>query len=444
MTSDTIHIRGSASLRGVVRPLGDKSIALRNLIVLSLAEGASELSFVPDSTDVRATISALERLGVRIERREGHGVRVNGVGLRGFRMPTEAIDCGAAGTLMRMLAGVLSAQHFGSRLDGDATLRRRSMSTLIAPLRARGAHISGTARFESQELFAPLSIAPLVESESLAGIDFRAEIPSAQVKSSLLLSGLYANAPTVIAEPLMTRDHTERLLLELGVRVESVGTMTCLTPSARPLQSRDASLPADASSTAALIAAAVVTRGSQVAIDDALVNPTRTGFLDTLMRCGANVIHEPRGDLAGEPVARIEVSSSRGIRAMRVGGEQATRMIDEIPVAAAVAAFASGESMFRDADALRGKESDRIESTAAVLRAFGVGVKELADGLVVVPPERIAGADVTLPPDHRIAMAACVLALGAEGPSVLRGASCVEKSYPELFRDLRALGAQIE
>ncbi|MCA9603874.1 MAG: 3-phosphoshikimate 1-carboxyvinyltransferase, partial [Myxococcales bacterium] len=349
-----------------------------------------------------------------------------------------------SGTTMRMLSGLLVAQHFGTRLVGDASLSRRPMRRVIDPLRARGGHIAGVAGKKPGEMYPPLSIAPLVEGERLRPFQYEMPVASAQVKSALLLSGLYAAGPTAISEPTLSRDHTERMLMALGVPLDTAGPAVILHVDEwnRRWDGFEWHVPGDPSSAAFVAAAAAIVEGSDVTLEGVCTNPTRTGFFEALDEMGARGGVVPKGDAAGgEPVGDIHVLAS-SLVARSVGGERITRMIDEVPILVAMAARAKGVTEVRDAAELRVKESDRIATMAKVLAAFGIECEELDDGMRVhggVP----RGAHVQSDDDHRIAMSAAVLALVAEGETIIDDVECVETSFPGFAALFRSLGADI-
>jgi 3-phosphoshikimate 1-carboxyvinyltransferase len=425
---------------------GDKSIGHRALLFGALAEGRSVVRGLSGGLDNASTAGAFGAMGVRYEFAEGGVARIDGVGLDGLRMPSGHLDCGNSGTTMRLLAGVLAAQKFGTRLVGDASLTRRPMRRVVDPLRARGAHIAGVKGKKEGEHYPPLSVAPLVDGERLTGLELRTEVASAQVKSALLLSGLWADGPTAIAEPTLSRDHTERMLLALGAPLEAYGAMCVLDPSrwaARRFPAFEWDVPGDISSAAFFVAAAAMVPGSEIEIEGVGVNPTRTGILDALrgMRARTDVV--PRGDAAGnEPVAVIAAGHG-ALAPTRIGGEMIARMIDEVPIFAALATCANGRTEVRDAEELRVKESDRIATMAAVLRAFGGDVVELEDGLTIHGGRPLKAAHVASQGDHRIAMSAVVLGLVADGETVVDDVECVDTSFPGFASLLRSLGADV-
>ncbi|UCH30482.1 MAG: 3-phosphoshikimate 1-carboxyvinyltransferase [Myxococcales bacterium] len=439
------RVRRSGPLRGAVRVPGDKSIGHRSLIFGALGRGMSRITGLSEGLDNAATRQAFCSMGVTIESTD-EVTSVHGVGLHGLRMPSDVVDCGNSGTTMRLLAGLLSGQRFGTRMVGDESLTRRPMGRIIKPLRARGAHIAGTAGPKPDELYPPISIAPLIEGEALKGIEYAMPVASAQVKSALLLSGLYASGPTALEEPVLSRDHTERMMLALGVPLQTAGASVLLDPNVdwdagwEPFEWH---VPGDPSSAAFPLLAAAMVPGSQVSVEDVCVNPTRTGLIDWLRLVGANVTHRPSGHGAGdEPMAELTVAHGP-IRASVAGGELIVRMIDEIPAVCALAAVANGQTEIRDAAELRVKESDRIATMAEVLGAFGVPCEELPDGIVITGGGALHGAHIESRGDHRIAMSAALLGMLAEGESVIDGAEAVDTSFPGFVSLLRSLGADI-
>lgn len=320
------------------------------------------------------------------------------------------------------------------------------MKRIIEPLRARGANIAGSLRLESTELYPPLSVAPLLESEALASVEIELPIPSAQVKSALLLSGLYADGFTAIAEPLLSRDHTERMLVALGAPLERIGSMLMFDPTDWPRrwEGFDWTMPGDISSAAFLLAAGLVTDSADLTVEGVGLNPTRTGFLDALRPMGACVHAYPGAEAcADEPCGAIRLSEGRALTSGRIGGELTLRMIDDVPAFAAVCAIASGTSELRDADELRVKESDRIATTCEVLRKFGVVCDELDDGLRIRGGAPLRGAHIDPKGDHRIAMMATILGLVASGETTIDHAECIGVSFPSFVSTLRELGAAI-
>ena len=439
-----LRVRRSGPLRGTIRVPGDKSIGHRALVLAALAEGPSTIRNLSGGLDNLATAAALRAMGVGVE--VGDSVaHVAGVGLHGLRMPTGVIDCGNSGTTMRLLAGLLVAQQFGTRLVGDASLSRRPMRRVVEPLRARGGHIAGVSGRDGGEVYPPLSVAPLLPGETLLGLEVEMPVASAQVKSALLLSGLYARELTAIREPTLSRDHTERMLAALGVPLETMGPMVVLDPKAfrGGWDAFDWEIPGDLSSAAFVIAAACAVPGSAVTIERVGVNPTRTGFLDVLASMRARVGSMPKGVTeGGEPIADVLAGSGQ-LAGAHASGELLTRMIDEVPALAALCAVARTPSEIRDAAELRVKESDRLAAMAGVLRAFGATADELDDGLRISARTALHGAEVSSGGDHRVAMAAVVLGLVAEGDTVVDDVDCIDTSFPGFATLLAGLGADI-
>lgn len=441
-------------VRGPCRPLrgelslpGDKSIGHRALLFGALGRGESRVRGLSAGLDNRATAEAFRALGVNL-RTDGDDVLIEGVGLDGLRMASGPLDCGNSGTTMRLLAGLLAGQRFGSRLVGDASLSRRPMMRVLGPLRARGALVAGVGGAKPDEVYSPLSIAPLVEGESLSGLEYDMPVASAQVKSALLLSGLYAAGDTSLAEPYVSRDHTERMLMDLGAPIAVAGSLVRLSaPSAAGFAGWDAfdwEVPGDLSSAAFPLVAALIVPKSRVRLCRVGTNPTRTGLLDALRAMGARVERQSLGAAAGgEPFAQLEAAYG-GLRPGLVAGELLVRMIDEVPVFAALAATVDGTTEIRDAAELRVKESDRLGAMAQTLSAFGARVEELPDGLRVHGGAPLHGARVESHGDHRVAMAAAVLGLVATGETVIEDADCVRTSFPEFTPSLRTLGADLE
>ena len=445
-------------LRGVVRVPSDKSIGHRAVILAALAEGTSTLKRFSFGEDNVSTLRCFEAMGVAhevIDRDEIKGgvVRVHGAGLFGLKPPRDArpLDCGNSGTTMRLLSGLLSAQSFGSTLVGDESLSRRPMRRVLEPLRARGALCKGRAITTSKgkdDETAPIVIAPLLEGEELGEIEVSLPVASAQVKSALLLSGLYAHGHTIVQEPTLSRDHTERMLARAGVPLRAVGPVVHLDPAGWDgrIESFELEIPGDLSAAAFLVIAANVVAGSVVRVVDVGINPTRTGALDVLraMRGGCEIT--PKGERGGEPIATLDAEEADALTATPIGGELVPRAIDEIPILCVAAACAKGTTVIRDAAELRVKESDRIAAMADVLRAFGVEARELPDGMEIVgrPSGPLKAATVDARSDHRIAMSAAILALRADGPSTVRGVENVATSFPTFTRTLRDLGADIE
>jgi 3-phosphoshikimate 1-carboxyvinyltransferase len=428
-------------LVGSVPVPSDKSIGHRALLLGALCEGTTVIRNFAGGADNDSTALALSAMGVSIERKEREA-RVKGVGLFGLGEPSVPLDCGNSGTTMRLLCGALSAQPFRSMLVGDASLSRRPMRRVVEPLRSRGAVIEGNA--SANDIVAPLIIGPL--SGHLRELQVALPVASAQVKSALLLSGLWAHGATRLREPTVSRDHTERLLFMLGAPIRTVGPLVELDPAGwdGKMKAFDVELPGDLSAAAFLLLAAQIVAGSRIDVRHVGTNPTRTGILEIARDMGAGVLVEPGGDRNGEPVGTLHIQTGN-MHSTRIGGELVARAIDEIPVAAALAAIAHGETVIADAEELRVKESDRIAAMCAVLRAFGVECEEKEDGMIVRGrEERLEACVVDSRGDHRIAMCAAVLALGAKGPCRIGDVDNIVTSFPRFVGTLRALGARVD
>lgn len=401
-----------------------------------LAEGRTEISGLLEAADVQNTAAAVRRFGAKVERvSEGRWV-VDGAG--GFSQPSEVIDCGNSGTAARLLVGAACGYKLSARFDGDASLRKRPMNRVIAPLTQMG------ARFDTQNQKLPLTL----HGAQLKGITYRSPVASAQVKSAVLLAGLQAEGDTVLIEPERSRDHTERMLKVFGADIENIEIDGGLHPRVRAstLTGAPIYVPADPSSAAFPAAAALILGKSQVRIDDVLVNPLRTGFFETLLEMGAKIAYEERSDPIGEPIADLLVSATK-LHGANPPARRAPSMIDEFPILAVVAAFAEGETRIVGAEELRVKESDRITVMVDGLRACGVDAEELPDGLIVRghgPKSVRGGCSIRTFDDHRIAMSFLVLGLGAKEPVTVDDADMIGTSFPGFADLMRGLGADIE
>ncbi|MBX3193081.1 MAG: 3-phosphoshikimate 1-carboxyvinyltransferase [Labilithrix sp.] len=452
MTDIVVHPLDKPLVGSVPVP-SDKSIGHRALLLSSLCEGKSKITGFSYGEDNVSTANAMRAMGLVIDDvatsagKAAGEIHVTGGGLFGLRAPNDALDCGNSGTTMRLLTGLLAAQRFASTLVGDASLMKRPMKRVVGPLRSRGAVIDGKPHPTKEgDLLPPLVVGPLPEGKHLEALEYESPVSSAQVKSAVLLSGLYAHGGTWFKEPTLSRDHTERMLHALGVPLRTMGTMIELDPGNwdGKMPAFDVAIPGDASAAAFLLVAAQITPGSRVTVRGVGTNPTRTGLFEIARHMGAGLEIVPQGDQAGEPIGEI-TAWSQPLRGVLVGGELVPRAIDEIPIACALAARASGTTTIRDAEELRVKESDRIATMAAVLRAFGVTCEELPDGLVIEGREGpLQPAEIASKGDHRIAMTAAVLALLGSGPSRVTDCDCIATSFPRFVGTLRALGARID
>lgn len=406
---------------------GDKSISHRAIMFAALANGRAEITGFLPGEDCLSTMKAFQQLGIRIERTDETTVIIEGK--RGhFTAPSGDIDCGNSGTTMRLMCGILAAQPFRSRLTGDASLSKRPMKRIIDPLTQMGAKITA----EGEKGSAPL----VIEGGPLKGIEYTSPVASAQVKSAVLLAGLFAKGTTTVTEPVLSRDHTERMLAWHLVRPRRNGLSVSVS-GGQTLESRDFAVPGDISSAAFWLVAAAAHPGSHLLIKDVGLNPARTGVLAVLIRMGAHV-SEIVEHSECEPSGTVEVRGTK-LRATTIGGAEIPNVIDELPILAVAAALAEGRTIIKDAHELRVKETDRIAAVATNLRAFGVQVDEKEDGMEIEGGAKLRGATVESFGDHRIAMASAILATFADGPSHIRDTACVDTSYPGFYEMLRKL-----
>jgi 3-phosphoshikimate 1-carboxyvinyltransferase len=430
-------------LRGRVRVPGDKSISHRALLLGALADGVSRIRGFLPCGDCLATLACLRALGIEVtpipgpSPYEGEGslttLVVHGRGLRGLQAPAAPLNCARSGTTMRLLAGILAGQSFASALTGAPQLLRRPMRRIVEPLRRMAADIEDTGGH------APLTVC----GRRLRGCDHTLPIASAQVKSALLLAGLYAGGPTTIHQPGPARDHTELMLAAMGAAIETTGLTVTLAPSPSPLAPLSSlTVPGDISSAAFPLVAATLLPGSEVTIEGLGVNPTRTGLLDVLRAMGAELALDNEHEQRNEPVADVTVRAS-GLAGVEIGGDTVVRMIDEFPVLAVAATQAHGATLVRDAAELRVKETDRIAVLVTELRALGAHVDALPDGFIIEGPTPLHGAVVDSHGDHRLAMALAVAGLIAEGEVVIENVDCIADSFPGFVKVLRGVGAEV-
>jgi 3-phosphoshikimate 1-carboxyvinyltransferase len=420
-------IKKAAPIRAEITVPGDKSISHRSIMLAALANGPSTVTGFLPSEDCLSTMKAFQQLGVEIERVDETTLVIYGT--RGkFKAPEGDIDCGNSGTTMRLMTGILAAQPFRSRLVGDASLSKRPMKRVMEPLAKMGARISA----EGEGGRAPL----VIDGGPLKAIQYTSPVASAQVKSAVLLAGLFAQGTTSVTEPEQSRDHTERMLAwhvahprREGLTVSVVGGTT--------LESRDFDVPGDISSAAFWLVASAAARGSHLQIKNVGLNPTRAGILSVLIRMGAHVT-EVVDTAEGEPRGTIEIRGGQ-LKATTIEGKEIPNVIDELPILAVAGALADGRTIIKDAHELRVKETDRIAAVARNLRAFGVEVVEYDDGMKIQGGCALHGADVTSEGDHRIATSSAILGMFAEGPTTIRDVECVATSYPGFYETLQRL-----
>jgi len=424
-----VNVSRSGPLQGTITVPADKSITHRAIIFSSLAEGDSRVKNPLRAEDCMRTLSAFRIMGVEVED-AGKDILIKGSGLAGLKEPEDVIDCGNSGTTARLLCGLLSGQPFFSVLTGDASLRQRPMDRVTAPLSSMGAKFSGRNRGK----LLPMAVQGV---SSLKAIRYVSPVPSAQVKTAVLLAGLFCDGVTEVVEPGKSRDHTERMLPAYGAGLEIEGLSVRLS-GRQGLRGMDITVPGDISSAAFFIVAALILPGSEVLIENVGVNPTRTGILDILKNMGGSVGILNRREVSGEPVADIHVRHSP-LKGVTIEGDLVPRAIDEFPAICVAAALADGETRISGVSELRVKESDRIASMAEGLRSMGVDVDESPDGMVISGQERLLPGVFESRGDHRIAMAMAVAALKADGESKIENAGCIATSYPGFWDSLRSL-----
>lgn len=415
-------------LRGEVTIPGDKSISHRSVMFGSIAKGTTEIQGFLQGADCLSTISCFQKMGVTIENK-GTTVLVHGNGLRGLKKPDSILDCGNSGTTTRLISGILSAQDFSVTLTGDASIQKRPMKRIIDPLSQMGANI----RSIHDNGCAPL----VIQGSALKGIHYCSPVASAQVKSAILLAGLYAEGETRVTEPYVSRDHSERMLSCFGADIHTEDTTAILQP-APELYGGRVMVPGDISSAAFFIAAGLTIPDSEILIKNVGINPTRAGILHVCRDMGADLTLMNPAEGKGEPSADILVRTSR-LHGITIGGAIIPTLIDELPIIAAMACFAEGETVIKDASELKVKESNRIDVMVRSLSAMGADIEETEDGMVIRGGKTLHGAVIDSKLDHRIAMTFAIAGCLAEGETEILGAECVDISYPGFYEDLRRL-----
>lgn len=418
-----VSIRPVSVIQGCITVPGDKSISHRSIMLGALAQGTTTITNFLRGEDNFSTMRAFRAMGVPIED-DGTTVRVRGVGLHGLQEPGDVLDCGNSGTTIRLMTGLLAGQQFFSVVTGDQYLRKRPMKRVSDPLRLMGAQIAGRAG----GTLAPLAIT----GSRLTGVRYESKIASAQVKSALMLAGLYADGETRVSEPTRSRDHSERMFRFFGADVFVEGT-SVLVRGGRELHGQELVIPGDISSAAFFMVAALLVPGSELLIQNIGVNPTRTGVLDILQAMGGDIQLLNQREVSGEPVADLQIRASR-LKGIEIGGDLVPRAIDEFPAICVAAALAEGTTVIGDARELRVKETDRIAAMATNLRSIGAGpIEETDDGIVIQGIEQLQGGTVASFGDHRIAMSLAVAALACKNEVAIDDVSCVATSFPGFF-----------
>lgn len=423
-----MEFKRASHLKGEVRVPGDKSISHRAVMFGSIADGLTEIHNFLQGADCLSTIACFEKMGIAIENKGGR-VLVRGRGMHGLKGPQDVLDCGNSGTTTRLISGILCAQDFDVTLTGDESICRRPMKRIMDPLSMMGADITSVRGNGC----APL----LIRGRQVHGIRYDSRVASAQVKSAILLAGLYADSPTSVTEPYVSRNHSELMLRLFGAEVSTEGTTAVIKP-ARELHGNQVMVPGDISSAAYFIAGGLMVPGSEILIRNVGINPTRDGILRVCRDMGADIecLNVSMG--TGEPTADILVRHG-SLHGTVIGGAVIPALIDELPVIAAMACFAEGETVIRDAGELKVKESNRIAVMVQGLSAMGADVTETEDGMIIRGGHPLRGAVIDSRGDHRIAMTFAVTALCAEGITEIKDADCVNISYPGFYSDLKKL-----
>ncbi len=415
-------------LHGTISVPGDKSISHRAVMFGSLAQGTTEITHFLEGADCLSTIGCFHSMGIPIERTKDT-ILVHGKGLHGLSKPVDVLDCGNSGTTTRLISGILAAQNFDVTLTGDASIQTRPMKRIMTPLSEMGAHIVSV----NGNGCAPLHI----EGTTLKGIHYQSPVASAQVKSCVLLAGLYAQGETSVTEPTLSRNHTEIMLQYFGADVTSQGVTATIHPEPQ-LEGRQVKVPGDISSAAYFIAAAMLVPDSEVLLKNVGINPTRDGIIRVFKEMGANIIYLNENCDNGEPTADLLVRSS-SLHGVTVGGEIIPTLIDEIPMIAVAAAYADGTTIIKDAAELKVKESNRIDTVVTNLKAMGCDIEATEDGMIIHGGKQLHGTSINTKKDHRIAMSFAIGALAADGVTEIQDADCVTISYPNFYEDVEML-----
>ena len=415
-------------LSGEVAVPGDKSISHRSIMLGSIAKGNTEVEGFLQGADCLSSIACFRKMGVEIEN-NGDKVLVHGRGLHGLMAPDSVLDVGNSGTTTRLMSGILAAQPFVSTVNGDASIQKRPMKRIIVPLSQMGADIRSLRGNDCT----PLEI----HGMNLHGIHYDSPVASAQVKSAILLAGLYADGETSVTEPEVSRNHTELMFEEFGVDIRSEGKTVYVKP-AEELYAKKVIVPGDISSATYFFVAAAITPNSCVTVKNVGINPTRDGILRVLSDMGADVTFEKTSGEIGEPTADVTVRTS-DLKGCVVGGEVIPTLIDEIPAIAILACFAEGETIIKDAAELKVKESNRIDVMVDNLKKMGADIEATEDGMIIRGDRPLHGAIIDSHLDHRVAMSFAVAAMNADGETEITGAECVDISYPGFYEDMRKL-----
>ena len=423
-----MKIQHATTLRGEINIPGDKSISHRGIMLGAIADGKTHITNFLQGADCLSTIDCFRKMGVYIEN-DDNSVTIHGRGLHGLIAPTKVLDVGNSGTTTRLISGILAGQNFSSELTGDDSICSRPMRRIITPLRQMGADIAS----KNDNDCAPL----LINGQKLTGIHYDSPVASAQVKSCVLLAGLYADEQTRVTEPFRSRNHTELMLRHFGAEVEIDGYTAIVSPEPQ-LQGTDIIVPSDISSAAYFIAAALIVPNSEVLIKNVGINPTRDGILRVCTSMGADITYLNKKESAGEAVADLLVKSSN-LEGTIIEGDLIPTLIDELPIIAILASVAQGTTIIRNAEELKVKESNRLDIMVSELSAMGVDIEGTADGMIIHGGKPLNGIEVDSRLDHRIAMSFAIAGLISETPTEILRSECVDISYPNFFKDLQSL-----
>ena len=424
-----IVVEGNKKVNGQVSVPGDKSISHRAIIFGAIAQGETRINHFLHSQDCLNTLKCMSALGARIEKIDHSVIEIKGVGLNGLKKPDHILDVGNSGTTIRLLTGLLSGQRFNTVITGDDSLRKRPMQRIIEPLSLMGAEIRG----ENNNQLAPLSI----EGSKLNSIKYTLPVASAQVKSAVLIAGLFAEGETIIIEPQISRDHTERMLNFMQADIQVIYPKIKITRK-KVLKSAEIFIPGDISSAAYFLAAASARKGSGVIVKGVGINPTRTGIIEILKKMGAVIEISNVQMKSNEPRADIEIEGNELV-GIEINREMIGKLIDELPLIAVLATQACGKTVVSDAKELRLKETDRITAIVTELKKMGASITEKEDGFEIIGPTRLKGAVCKSYHDHRMAMSLAVAALYADGKTIIEDAECIDVSYPRFFHTLKKI-----
>lgn len=423
-----MQITRKTSLKGTIAVPGDKSISHRAIMFGSLAQGTTEVTHFLQGADCLSTIGCFRSMGIDIEQTNGL-ILVHGKGLHGLQKPVAILDCGNSGTTTRLISGILAAQNFSVTLTGDESIQKRPMKRIMTPLSEMGASITSVNGTGCAPLY--------IEGKPLKGIHYSSPVASAQVKSCVLLAGLYADGETSVTEPSLSRNHTEIMLKHFGADITSIGTTATVKPEPS-LEGRKINVPGDISSAAYFMAAAMLVPNSEVLLTNVGINPTRDGIIKVFQEMGADITYLNENCDNGEPTADLLVRTS-SLHGVTVEGDIIPTLIDEIPMIAVVAAFADGITVIKDAAELKVKESNRIDTVVENLKAMGCDIEATNDGMIIHGGKLLHGATIDSKKDHRIAMSFAIAALASDGITDILDADCVNISYPGFYEDIERL-----